>query len=105
MEGCGFRDLYAEFQKANAEILGVSFDTAAENAAFAEKFDYPFPLLCDTKREIGLAYGACDAPDAETARRISYWIGPDGRIRRAYGSVAPAEHPRQVLQDVESEAA
>ena len=87
------------------EILGVSFDTVEENAAFARKFDYPFPLLCDTKREIGLAYGACDSADAKTAKRVSFWIGPDGRVRRAYATVAAAEHPKQVWNDLKGAAA
>lgn len=86
-------------------ILGVSFDTVAENKAFAEKFSFPFPLLCDVKREIGLAYGACDTPDAEYARRISYLIGPDGVILKAYDSVKPSEHPQQVLSDLPATAA
>lgn len=71
-----------------------------ENAAFAAKFDFPFPLLCDVKREIGIAYGACDTPDAEYARRISYLIGPDGRIEKTYASVKASEHPQQVLADL-----
>lgn len=80
----------------------MSFDTEAENAAFAEKFSFPFRLLCDTSREIGLAYGACEEPDAGYAARISYLIGPDGRIARAYHTVKPADHPAEVLADLES---
>jgi peroxiredoxin len=34
------------------------------------------------------------------AKRISYLIGPDGRIRRAYATVKPAEHPAEVLRDL-----
>lgn len=78
----------------------MSFDTAAENAAFARKFHYNFPLLCDTDRSLGLAYGACDDPMAASARRISYLIGPDGRIRKAYDKVNASEHPALVLQDL-----
>ncbi len=75
-----------------------------DNAAFAAKFGYPFPLLCDEKREIGMTYGACDSPDAKTARRISYIIGPDGKIVKAYPKVSPAEHSREVLQEIEKAA-
>ena len=81
-------------------ILGASFDTPAENAAFAEKFHYNFPLLCDTDRSLGLAYGACDEPKAPNARRISYLIGPDGRVKKAYGKVNAVEHPAEVLKDL-----
>ena len=75
----------------------MSFDTEEENRAFAEKFDFPFRLLCDTERKIGLAYGACDSPTSQYAKRITYVIGPDGRILQAIGTVDVREHPEQVL--------
>ena len=83
----------------------MSFDTVAKNAAFAKKFDFNFPLLCDTERTIGLAYGACDSRDAATARRITYVIGPGGRILAAYSKVAPAEHPAEVLRTLQGQSA
>jgi peroxiredoxin Q/BCP len=49
---------------------------------------------------LGLAYGACDDAQAPAARRISYLIGPDGRVRKAYGKVDASSHPRQVLEDI-----
>ena len=75
----------------------MSFDTVDENAAFAQKFSFPYPLLCDTQREIGVAYGACDSPTDRTPRRISYVIGPDGRIEHAFPKVNPKSHPAEVL--------
>jgi peroxiredoxin Q/BCP len=60
-----------------------------ENADFAQKHSFPFPLLCDTNRTIGLAYGACDDPKAGFARRISYVIDEQGKILKAYDSVIP----------------
>ena len=68
-----------------------------ENRAFAEKFQFPFPLLCDVDRKIGMALGACDASTAEYAKRITYVIGPDGRILQAHPKVSPATHPEEVL--------
>ena len=75
----------------------MSFDTVEENDAFARKFSFPYPLLCDTERAIGVAYGACDNPTDRTARRISYVIGPDGRIEHAFPKVDPKRHPAEVL--------
>ena len=72
----------------------------ADNAAFAEKFSYPFPLLCDEKREIGMAYGACDDPKAEYAKRISYVIDPEGKIAQAYPKVSPKSHPKEILESL-----
>lgn len=86
------------------EVLGVSFDTVPDNAAFHEKFRFNFPLLCDTDRTIGLAYGACDDRTASTARRISYLIGPDGRIQKAYPKVDASTHPAEVLQEIQERA-
>ena len=81
-------------------ILGVSFDSVEENRAFAEKFSFPFLLLCDTDRAIGLAYGATDTADNRWAKRISYLIGPDGKVARAYPKVDAGKHPEQVLADL-----
>jgi peroxiredoxin Q/BCP len=53
--------------------------------------------LCDTERQIGLAYGACDDRADRNARRISYVIGPDGRIEHAFPKVDPKRHPAEVL--------
>ena len=78
-------------------ILGASFDSVQENAAFAKKFDFPYRLLCDTERRIGMAYGACDTPSAGTAKRISYVIGPDGLIQHAFPKVDAKKHPQDVL--------
>ena len=78
-------------------ILGVSFDTVDDNRAFAEKFQFPFRLLCDTDRKIGMAYGACDEPNASSARRISYVIGPDGKIAAVWRKVDVKQHVEEVL--------
>jgi len=51
-----------------------------------------------------MAYGACDTSDAATARRISYVIGPSGRVICSYSKVAAAEHPAEVLADISDEA-
>lgn len=82
------------------QVLGISFDTVDANAKFAKKFDFNFPCLCDTTRAVGLAYGACDDPKAGSAKRISYLIGADGRVKKAYPKVNAAAHPEEVLKDL-----
>jgi peroxiredoxin Q/BCP len=79
------------------QILGASFDSVEENAAFAKKFEFPFPLLCDTNRELGMAYGACDSPQAGSAKRITYVIDPQGNIVQTFGKVSAAKHPEELL--------
>lgn len=80
----------------------MSFDPVEENAAFAQKFSFPFPLLCDTTRAVGLAYGACDNAKAGYARRISYLIDEHGKILKAYDGVNPRSHTAEVLADLEA---
>lgn len=71
-------------------------DDVADNASFAKKYDFPFSLLCDTERKIALAYGATEFPEGR-AQRMSYLIGPDGKIARVWPKVKAAEHPAEAL--------
>ena len=71
-----------------------------KNAKFAQKFEFNFPLLCDVDRKIGVAYGAADDASAGSAKRISYLIGKDGKIRKAYPKVNAAAHPEEILKDL-----
>ena len=68
----------------NAAILGVSFDTVEENKHFAEKFNFPYPLLSDTSREMGVKYGAAESTAGGNAKRVAYVIGPDGKVRNVF---------------------
>ena len=99
IEGRGFRDNHSDFENKGIVVLGASFDSVEANAAFAKKFDYPFKLLCDTDRKLGLAYGACADTKAGYANRISYLIDEQGKIAKVYSKVNPGEHPKQVLAD------
>ncbi len=75
----------------------MSFDTVDENRAFAEKFDFPFLLLCDVDRKLGLAYGAAESPSDGYAKRISYLIGPDGTVERVWDKVDVKAHADDVI--------
>ena len=78
-------------------VLGVSFDTVEENRAFARKFDFPFQLLSDPERRMGLDYHAASDPDQGYADRITYVIGPDGMILQAFSKVTVQTHAGDVL--------
>ena len=78
-------------------ILGVSFDTAAENKRFAEKFSFTFPLICDTARTIGTAYGA-NADPQKGAARVGVVIDRDGKIKEWHARVDARAWPAEVLK-------
>lgn len=94
------RDRIDEVTAADLVVLGVSFDTPAENKAFREKFDFPFRLLCDTDRSMGLAYGAAKTSTDGYAARISYVLDEEGRVLHAYPKVNPSSHLDDVLRDL-----
>jgi thioredoxin-dependent peroxiredoxin len=99
-EGQGLRDSFSAFREKQVEILGVSFDSPAQNAAFVQAEHFPFRLLSDGDHSLAVAVGAADSAAAPVARRISYLVGPDGRVRAVYGSVTPASHAKDVLADL-----
>ena len=66
--------------------------------AFAEKFNLPFLLLSDGDRELAGKIGA--APRLlPYPKRISYLVGADGKVLKAYPKVSPAKHAGEVLRD------
>jgi peroxiredoxin Q/BCP len=79
-------------------VLGVSFDAPAENRAFAEKFSFNFPLLCDTDRKLALAYGAADTPASTNAQRVGVVIGPDGKVKEWLPKVDARSYPQEVVK-------
>lgn len=81
----------------NAAVLGVSFDTVEENKRFAEKFNFPYPLLSDPTRAMGVQYGAADSTGAGNAKRVAYVIGPDGKVRNVFPKANTATFAADVL--------
>ncbi len=96
MEGQGFRDEFEKFQNKGVVILGVSLDSPEDNMAFAKKFNFPYPLLCDENREIATAYQAVKSDADNYAARITYVIGGDGKILEAIEKVDTTNHASQL---------
>jgi thioredoxin-dependent peroxiredoxin len=98
------RDKADRFEEFGVVILGASFDTPAENLAFAEAQEFPFRLLSDVTREVGAVYEVTRPSDdkyAEFPRRYSYLISPNGVIHRSYDVTDVAGHADQVIADLE----
>lgn len=98
-EARGLRDQFAPLEKAGVTVLGVSFDAPAANKAFVEAESLPFRLLSDQDHKLAVAVGAADSESAYFARRISYLVGGDGKVVRAYTAVDPSTHAADVLAD------
>ena len=92
MEGQGFRDDFKKFEQKDIKIFGVSLDNENDNKAFAQKFSFPYPLLCDVNREVALSYHAVNSKEDQYAARISYVIGEDGKILESIENVDTKNH-------------
>ena len=81
-------------------VVGVSCDSQKANSSFKQKQDFPFDLLCDEDGAMSVAYGARAAGKRGFPSRISYLVGPEGTIVKAYGKVSPGSHASDVLEDL-----
>ncbi len=101
-EACAFRDYFAEFRKKGAVVLGVSMDSVKSHDKFVEKFKLPFTLLADEDKKIVEVYGVWGEKSFMGRKylgthRVTFLIGPDGRIKKIWPKVKPEEHAEEVL--------
>ena len=100
-EACNFRDNIFEFEKLNAQILGVSVDDVESHQAFSEKYSLPYPILADVNKECATEYGVLGKFMMMTiAKRQSFLINPEGSIVKHYKKVAPDPHTKEVIVDL-----
>ena len=92
-EACGFRDAYEELMGLDTEVIGVSFDSGASHARFAEKHHLPFLLLSDEDGAIAKAYGAKGFLGGllKMASRVTFLIDKDGKISGVFKSALSAD--------------
>jgi len=101
-EACAFRDQFAEFRGKGAVVLGVSTDSAKAHDKFVKKYQLPFTLLVDEEKKIVNAYGVWGEKNFmgvnyQGIHRVTFLIGPDGRIKKIWPKVKPEEHAQEVL--------
>ena len=101
-QACGIRDVYAEFERAGAVVLGVSPDSEASHVKFREKYDLPFALLADPEHEVAELYGVWGEKKymGRTylgVQRTTFVIDAGGTVKRVLENVKPATHADDVL--------
>ena len=82
-----YQALLPEFQKFNAELMGISVDSVWSHLAFAKDRNLHFPLLSDfePKGEVARTYQVYRAKEGTTERAL-FVIDADGIIRWSYVS-------------------
>lgn len=107
-EACAFRDareLIAEL--GNAEVVGISKDSAASHKNFAENHELNFTLLSDPDHETIEAYGSWKplkfmGREYMGTQRNTFIINPEGMIAEMYEGVDPKTHVAQILDDLKT---
>lgn len=56
-EACSFRDHFTEMSEKDLYVIGVSADSEKSHSTFREKYQLPFPIVSDEKKELINAYG------------------------------------------------
>ncbi len=98
-EAIGFTNVLEEFQKLDAQIVGVSADTVASHKKFVDKYKLKVTLLSDKSFETIKTYGAYKA-DGGHISRDTILIDPAGKIAFTWKAVKPKDHPAEVQAKV-----
>jgi len=98
LEAHNFQRDLDKYKSRNAEIVGVSLDTAESHKSFCEKEGLNFRLLADTGAKVSTAYNSVmDHDGTKYSARNTFLIDPTGKIARVFPSVKPAGHSEEVL--------
>jgi peroxiredoxin Q/BCP len=100
MEAQEIRDLWQDLLRTDAVVLGVSTDDNASHQAFAEKYELPFLLLPDTEQRIARAFGV--PVNNGRAKRATFVIDRQGKVRKVFGGVSPKGHGMEILNAVKA---
>ena len=94
-ETCGFRDMYADLESQDTEVIGVSVDSNESHEKFAAEYKVAFALVSDKNRELAKSYGATSFIRdilGKTAR-MTFVIDKKGEITGIFaGELSASKH-------------
>ncbi len=104
-QACAFASAYEEFKKRGAAVIGISRDSVASHAKFAEKYSLPFILLSDPDLEAIKAYGVWQEKKmyGKTSMgvvRTTFVIDEAGNIERIMPKVKPDTNAEEILAEL-----
>ena len=102
-QACAFAGAYAGFKEKNVEVIGVSRDSVASHAKFAEKYSLPFTLLSDPELVAIKAYGVWQEKKLYGkvtfgVVRTTFIIDENGVIERVMEKVKPDTNAAEILE-------
>jgi peroxiredoxin Q/BCP len=107
VEGADFRDRYAAFRKAGAEVVGVSRDSLKSHEGFKAKMKFPFELLSDAEEALCAQFGVIKMKNmygkkVRGIERSTFVIDGEGRLAREWRGVKVPGHAEEVLNFVKA---
>ena len=103
LEARNFQQDLAQYERANAVILGVSVDTAESHKDFCTKEGLSFKLLSDPEAQVSTQYGSVmDYKGAKLSARNTFLIDPQGKVTKVFLGVQPSGHSAEVLSTLAS---
>ena len=107
VEGSDFRDRYAAFRKAGAEVVGVSRDSIQSHEGFKAKMKFPFELLSDAGEELCAQFGVIKMKNmygkkVRGIERSTFVLDKDGVVAREWRGVKVPQHAQEVLDFVKT---
>ena len=104
-QACAFSGLYSDFQKRNIEVIGISRDSVASHAKFAEKYGLPFILLSDPTLGVIQSYGVWQEKKlygkvSFGVVRTTFIIDENGIIEKVMPKVKPDTNAAEILANI-----
>jgi len=102
-----FRDLYAEYQKAGCEIVGISRDGIKSHENFKAKFTLPFALLSDLDELVCNRFGVMKqkmmyGKQVRGIERSTFVLDKKGGIVKEWRGLKADGHAQEVLTFVQT---
>lgn len=102
-EGQDFRDAYADFQKLNTEVFGISRDSLKSHENFKCNQQFPFDLISDQDETLCQQFDVIKmksmyGKQVRGIERSTFLIDPHGILRHEWRKVSVKEHVAEVLQ-------
>ena len=76
-----FRDLFDDFRDLSVCLAAVAVDSPEQSDRVRRQYELPFPILCDTQKEVVRAWGLFNAEEKGIAFPAIVLLGRDRRIR------------------------
>ena len=101
-QACAFAAAYNDFRTMDVQVVGISKDSAASHAKFAEKYDLPFILLSDPELSAIKAYDVWQEKKnygkvSMGVVRTTYVIDENGTIIKAMPKVKPDTNAAEII--------